>query len=106
MTLMETLETSDKILNKNVGLMMRNEDNSFNGLLEHEDNPILHEDIVNLIKHNNWVGHFYAVLVEEQFVDVSKKPHNEVTVKFGSKKGKGVKFFKMKINCKKMFKNF
>ena len=40
MTLMETLETSDKILNKNVGLMMRNEDNTFNGQLEREDNPI------------------------------------------------------------------
>ena len=106
LTEIEFLEPSDKILNKNVSLMMRNEDYSFKGLLEHEDNPVLHEDIVNRIKGNNWVGHFYAVVVEEQFVDLTKKPHNEVTVKFGSKKGKGVKYFKMKINCKKMFKNF
>ena len=106
LTEMEFLEPSDKILNKNVALMMRSEDYSFKGLLENDDNPVLHEDIVNRIKNNNWVGHFYAVVVEEQFVDLTKKPHNEVTVKFGSKKGKGVKFFKMKINCKKMFKDF
>ena len=103
---LEFLESSDKILNKNVSLMMRNEDYSFKGLLEYEDNPVLHEDIVNRIRDNNWVGHFYAVVVEEQFVDLTKKPHNEVTVKFGSKKAKGQKFFKMKINCKKMFKDF